>query len=363
MNCYVKKLLVMPLLLSVLIVFPAGAKDFPDWTFQDIPSAFTMKKGGLDLSGSFLLVNDTVDFLDIREEKTDESDLLAASIGDYSGFRGIVNYGLTDRVMLHYSYQYGEMDTSLGSSGTFTDLDSSDTLDTSSHKLGFRFNMVAENSKLPAFSLEASYGINDSDDSKIMFSGITSNSFIPPGNHDITLSDLSDDGFNVRLLASKTFSVFTPTVWIGYGEFRSDSKMTLNINSDVMRGKFDQEFDITEKAFDAGLGLGIQYFDRCPIFLSYRYITVDRDIDTTGGLSSLLPSRYTDTDKMDEETENHIFSTKIVYWASPRLNLFLDGQVYTNHFLGVVPHYNNTLTNRFFENMYGYIGIGLGYTF
>ncbi len=358
-----KKILGLQLLLSLLIAFPVLAEPYPDWVFQDIPSAFTMKKGGLDLSGAYLLVNDTVDFLDIREKKTSGSNLLTASIGDYAGFRGTVNYGLTDRILLNYTYQYGEMDTTLGASSTFKDLDSSDTLDTSSHKLGFRFNMVAETEKMPALSIEASYGLNDSDDAKIRFSEITSTSFIPKGNHELAMSDLSDDGFNVRLLASKTFSIFTPTIWVGYGEYRSDTKMLLDINSDSLRAELEQKFDMTERAFDIGIGVGIQYFKRCPIFLSYRYISVDRDIDTGGGLTSLLPSRYTDTDAMDEETDNHVISGRIVYWFSPNLNFFLDGQLYTNHFLGVVPHYNNTLTNRFFDNMYGYLGIGLGYTF
>lgn len=362
----IKRIMILISMLLILIPSQVLAIGYPDWVFQDMASAFTLRKGVVELTGYYLVVNDTVDVFDVREKELGDSHLLAGSIGDYSGFKGILNYGLTNRLMLHYSYQDGDMDTTLGTSSTFEGLDSTDTLSTRSHNIGFRLNILSESRKAPALALEAAYSRNDSDDVRITFTGITTGKtridFADRQN--IRMSNLSDDGFELKFLISKTMSKWiTPTIWAGYSRYSADTKVSTSITLPSIKENFDRKFDMDEEAFSLGVGLGIQFFKRMPIFLSYRYITLDRDIHTDTPLDTSILARYTNPDGMDEETENHIFSAKIVYWITPHVNLNLDGQLFTNQFLGIVPHYNNPLTNRFFYNMYGYLGIGLGVIF
>ena len=361
----IKKFMILIPMLSILIPSQLLAIGYPDWVFEDLPSAFILKKGMVELTGFYLVVNDTLDIFDVREKELGDSNLFQAGIGDYSGFKGIANYGLTNWLMLHYSYQYGDMDTTLGSSSTFKGLASSDTLSTGSHNAGFRLNILSEGRKAPALALEAAYSRNYSDDALITFTGISTGGtkidFIERQN--IRMSDLSDEGVEFRLLISKTMSRVTPTVWAGYSRYRANTKISTSITFLPIKENFDRKLDMDEEAFSLGVGLGVQFIERLPIFLSYRFLALDRDIKMDTPFNTSILARYTNPDNMDKEKQNHIFSGKIMYWITPHINLGLEGWLYTNHFLGIVPHYNNPFTNRFFDKMYGYLGIGLGVIF
>ena len=360
----IKRLMILISMLSILIPSQVKATGYPDWVFQDMASAFTLGKGVVELTGCYLVVNDTVDVFNIRDKELGDSRLLSGSIGDYSGFKGIFNYGLTNRLMLHYSYQYGDLDTSLGTSSTFEGLDSTDTLSTSSHNIGFRLNILSESRKAPALALEAAYLRHDSNDVRIGFTGIRAEEMTIhfADSQNIKMSNLNDDGFELKFLISKTMSRWiTSTIWAGYSRYSADTKLSTSIS--FIKDNFDRKFDMDEQVFSLGISLGIQFFKRMPIFLSYRYLTLDRDIGTDTPLDTSMLARYTDPENMNKQDSNHIFSAKIVYWITPHINLNLDGQLFTNQFLGIVPHYGNPLTNRFFYNTYGYLGMGLGVIF
>lgn len=352
----------------VLLIFSNCASVFavkyPDWVFQDFTSAYTLHKNDFEVTGSWLGMNDTIDFLDVKKSEIGESNLLTTSIGDYSGGKVLIQYGLTDRLMLHGLYQKAELDTTLGSSSTFKDIDSTGSLDTTTYKAGFKFKLLTEKSRTPAVSLSFSYRGNDSDDAGFTFSELNSSSItITNGNNSMMLTDLSDSGYSFNVITSKNTMPFVHTVFAGFGQYSSNSKLKLSIDSDIMKAEIGQKFEIDEDIFFFGYTLGMQFFERMPMFISYKYMKTDVDMHSSNTLSGFIPARYTDTETMEDISENHVLSGKIVYWITPHVNLTLDGTIYKNHFLGIVPHYNNSFTNRFFDYNYGYIGIGLGIAF
>jgi opacity protein-like surface antigen len=347
-----------------LMPLMSEAQIYPDWVFQDVPSAYTLRRGFLELTGKYLLVNDTVDIFDIREEEIDQRALFAATIGDYSGFQGIVNYGLFDRLMLHYSYQNADMDTTLGTSSTFRNLESTTSLNTRSHDIRVRLSLFSEGPTLPALALEGGYRMNSSDDAAISFTGVRSGAttvdFLERQN--IQGSDMEDRGFEVKLLASKTFGIVTPTVWLGFERYTADTRISTSIPIASIRDNFDRTIETDEDVYSAGLGLGIRLWRRMPVFLSYRYLTVNKDVETDQPINTSFLARFSNPGQDDEDT-NHVFTGNLLFWVTPRINLNLSGVVYTNHFLGIVPHFDNPFTNRFLENMYGYLGVGVGVVF
>lgn len=360
-----ESVLSLVILITVLFCSSAQAVKYPDWVFQDFTSAYTLHKNDVEATGSWLAMNDMLDLFDVRKEQIGSSALLTTSIGDYSGGRFLLQYGLTDRLMLNGMFQQAQLDTTLGSSSTFKDIASTDTLDTSTYKVGARFKLMLEKRRLPAVSLEMEYRSNDSDDAGFGFSELNSSSVtIPKGSHSLMLSDLHDQGYRLNLIASKNLKPYVHTLFAGIGQYDSDSRLTLLLDSPGLKLESKQDFTIDETTFFLGYTLGIQWFDRMPMFLSYTYINSDADMNSSSqALSNFIPAKYSDTASMNHFSENHILSGKLVYWITPHINLTLDGTLYKNHFLGIVPHYNNSFTNRFFDYNYGYVGVGIGIAF
>ena len=352
-------------MLILLYCSSAWASRYPEWVFQDFTSAYTMNQNDFELTASWLMMNDIIDVMGVKKNEISDSNLGTTSLGDYSGGKVLAQYGLTDRLMLHGLYQKTKMDTTFGSSSTFKDVGSTGSLETARYEVGFRFQLIAETRKIPAVSMELSYCKNDSDDAGFTFSELNSSSItIPNGDNSMMLTGLSDSGYAFTVMMSKNNDPFVHTVFAGFGQYNSSSRLELSINSDVMQADIGQKFEMNEDVYTLGYTLGIKFFDRMPIFISYKYLKIDVDMDAgRNTLSGFIPARYTDTEAMKDASDNQVLSCKLVYWITPHVNLTLDGTIYKNSFLGVVPHYNNPLTNRFFDYKYGYVGIGLGIAF
>jgi hypothetical protein len=71
-----------------------------------------------------------------------------------------------------------------------------------------------------------------------------------------------------------------------------------------------------------------------------------------------LPSFLTGAGQVSDLT-NHTFNARASYWLSPDLNLGLFGNLYTNQFLGILPHFDNPLSGSFSSTPYGFAGIEL----
>jgi len=353
------------LLLGLLVFIPAAhAVKYPDWVFQDLPSAYTMQKNTFEVTGSWLVMDDTVDVFDVKKSEIGNSSLLSTSTGDYKGMKGLFNWGIVDRLTFLGHYQSAELGTAFGSSSTFKDIESTQELSTTSWGAALRFKILQEETRRPALSMEASYYGNRSDDAGFTFTEVNTGSItIPSGDNSLMLSGLSDSGYSLTILASKNRKGWVHSCFAGISSTSADSTLDLTIDTDILKTKIGQDFQVDETNWYLGYSLGIKVFERLPIFFSYKYIKVNSDTTSDNKLSGFLPDRYSDLENMDSNNENHVFSGKLVYWIAPNVNLTLDGTIYKNHFLGIVPHYNTPLTNRSFDYKYGYIGLGIGVYF
>ena len=62
-------------------------------------------------------------------------------------------------------------------------------------------------------------------------------------------------------------------------------------------------------------------------------------------------------------SHNHTFYGRVSWWITPNVYTSLSGKLFTNQFVGVVPHFNNPLSARFSETPYGYLELGIGFKF
>ena len=344
----------------------AFSATFPGWLIQDTPMAFTMNRGEVELNAQFLLVNDTVDFLDVRQKLTGGSRLFTDDSGDLYGAKLVANVGILPSLMAFYRGQYHELVTELGESHTFGGLDSDRALHTLWHEAGLRWNFLDIPVKRLSFAVEGAWMRHDSDDFSFKFTevnlGDTILRFERPQS--ITASDLNDDGWYVRLTGSLAIKdVLLFNLWAGYRWFDASSAVSTTITYRPIKDNFDRHFSIDETQWRIGAGFIWQITPRLPLEFFYEFVNLDRKEHSTGARNTSVLSRYTNPENLSPEDTNHILTGKIGYWITPNLNVNIEGKLMTNQFLGVVPHYNNTITSRFFDKLYGYMGLGVGYAF
>ena len=339
----------------------------PGWMLQDAPIAHTLAVDEIEVSGNYLLVNDTVDFLDIREKMIGESALLSGDVGDLSGVSGGVNWGIESGLMLFARSSAIDLDTELGSAALFGELDSDKHLSTLSSQLGARWRIPKLNNQRLVVSLEALWQQNSSDDFVLRFNQVDAGemmlTFSSP--KEIRISGLEDSGWQARLLIDHMLSRHSfINGWIGMASYSAKSEVSTDITYAPIRTNFDRKFDIQEDQIQAGVGLNWQIRRDIPLQLFYEFRKIDRE--ERGGdqpINSSTLAKFTNPENLAAETSNHIVTGKIGIWMTSRLNLSLTGKVMSNQFLGIVPHYNNTVTSRFFDKMYGYVGVGVSYVF
>jgi hypothetical protein len=216
-------------------------------------------------------------------------------------------------------------------------------------------------------SVEASWLQNESDDFVFRFNQVDAGNitlqFTSP--KEIRLSALEDDGWQTRLLVDGRLGRRSFwSGWVGLASYTATSSISTDITYAPIRSNFDRTFDIREDQLQAGIGVNWQIERDTPLQLFYEYRQIDRDEGSSvvGDNNSTL-ARYTNPGNLSPETSNHIVTGKIGYWPTPRLNLYVTGKVMSNQFLGIIPHYNNTLTSRFFDKLYGYAAFGVSYVF
>ena len=359
----------LQILLQIALLMISGyvfAATYPGWLIQDTPMAFTPKQWEGEITAKWLLVNDTVDFLNARDDVTDGSHLFKDNSGNLNGGKLIFDIGLLPSVMFFYSGQYHEIVTEFGSSQTFGDVDSDHGIDTWSHEAGLRWNFLQIQNIGMAFAVEGAYLKHTSEDFAFSFlsvnSGSTNIQFSTP--KEIKLSDLSDDGWRVRIVGSKMFgNSFCLNTWVGFESMNASSAISTSIAYAPIKENFDRKFDIDESQVRMGIGIIWQITPRIPIELQYEYLNINRSEHSTGASNTSDLARYTNPNSLSPEDSNSILTGKIGYWITPNININVEGKFMTNQFLGIVPHYNNTVTSRFLDKAYGYIGIGIGYAF
>jgi hypothetical protein len=360
-------------LLAIALLPTAHAQQPTGWISNGHTSAYTLAPGEFEISGSALQVNDTIDFLDLREDLLSGNSRLIDNSGDLSGNRGELRVGVWRGLELFYSRQQQDLTLKINPSSRANIIDLDDRLDTTSTHWGARFVVFESgHSAQPHASNSVALELSRSDNNSQAFGGFlqelrfNANVVItldPPQY--FSMDRLADDGWQSRLIYSTALgSNTTLSAWVGYGESDASSGTSTEIDNSSIRDAFLQTFDISEKQYMAGFNLNLQQIPRLPVQLGYEYLNISsRDQSIVSSDSSLLPSFLRGDNLADSATSNHTAYGTVSWWATPHLYASLTGKVFRNQFVGIMPHFNNPLSASFSETLYGYVEFKLGFKF
>lgn len=361
----------VPGLLLLAAAAASRAETPVGWISLGNPSAYTQDAGRLELGLSGIAVNDALDFLDLREDLIAENDNLAGDTGDIRGARLDIEFGVASFLTAFASAGRHDMTVELGDIRSAVIESADGALETEFHRYGLRW-MVWRGDPPPgggrgaAASLEVSGFGSDSQDFDLVISRFqTSNLKVNFMNHQtFSVDRLKDSGWSARLLYSAPLSPsLTGTVWLGHGAADATFGTGSDLTSSFLRGFFEQSFSVKEEYARLGVGLNWRAAARLPVAVGYEVIKINE----TGynavpeSLPLTLPGFFRAGRIPDDY--NHVFSARASWWITPRISIGLSGRLFSNHFLGVFPHYNNPLADSFRGRSYGFAGVELGVRF
>ncbi|MCP5357175.1 MAG: hypothetical protein H7A06_03415 [Pseudomonadales bacterium] len=367
---YVRKI---ALCLPCLLVGNDSLADTPlGWISTENPSAYTIDALDAELSLGKVMVNDTIDFLNIRSDLLAGTRKLVGNSGDLQGQRAEVQFGLTSSLSVFYRHQEQDLKIELGEIASIGLTDISNGLSTTATAYGFKWNFFEsgyyDNSgPWHAAALEVMRTRNVTDDYEGHFDRVTINenfivTFTDPQT--FRLDSMEDEGWQARLLYSAPLSsTMATTVWAGYGETSASSGTSADIVLEQLVDDFYQHFDMEDRHYMLGASVHWQLTPRIPVQLSYEFLRVNNSkTDIVAPPSnSVLPS-FLRGDNLGTVSEhsNHTLRGSVSYWVTPDVHVSFTGKLFSNQFLGVIPHYNNPLSGSFADKPYGYVGLQLG---
>lgn len=366
-----------PLLRPAVVAFilfalpPVSLAQQPNgWISNGHTSAYTLAPGEFELTGSMLRVDDTIDFLNMREDLLSGTSRLVDNSGDLEGFRGELSVGVWRGLELFYSQQEQDLTLKVGNTAQAEIEDLSQKLTTISKRWGGRF-VFYENrsnngtSRVSSASLELSRLDNRSKDfegyiKSVSFGPNTAVSFDPAQR--FAMDNLKDDGWQAKLIYSRPLgNTSAVSLWAGYGEADATSGTSTDISFSVIQDAFLQTFEVSETQYMAGFSLNFQPIERLPIQVGYEYTHIsDRQTQINSSNSSIVPSFLRGSNLANSASDNHTAYGNVSWWLSPQLYTSLSGKLFRNQFVGIMPHFNNPLSARFSETVYGYVELRLG---
>lgn len=356
-------------LIGVLTPAAAQADTPPGWINAANPSAYTATQGKLELRGSVQVVNSTIDFLNIREDLLASNQRLVGNSGDLIGIDFETHYGITDSLSVFGRYRQHELTADLGEFSSINVLEIDESLDTTQKEIGLRWmfwesDLLAPESRKTGISLQVTAYENYSDDFDVVIDQLTIDSlivrFLEPTT--FSVSDMEDDGWTAKVIYTNHLDrLGTASFWLGYGESSATSGTSTNAGNGTIKQLVTQDFLIEEEYFYLGASLSAQLTPRLPLTVSYEYIDISESKFSrkTGSAPSSLPGFLTSSGTA-MESANHTLNARLSYWITPDINVGLTGSLFSNQFLGRLPHYNNPLSESFSSTPYGFIGLELG---
>ena len=355
---------------------PAQAEQPFGWTGIGHPSAYALAPGEFELSGNLLRVDDTIDFLNLRNDLLAGNQRLVGNSGDLDGRGGELRLGVWDSLELFYRQTGQDLALNIGPVSS-ADIDNLDTqLRTEREVYGVKwvfFESLNQDLSQPwtSAALELTSSQNRSDDfggdlAGFRFRATGGVRFNPPGR--FGLDRLNDEGWGARLLFSSALNASTTTTaWAGYGQTEASSGTSWDIDIGLFRDAFLQAFDSEESQYRLGASVNWQYFPRLPVQVGYEYIAITDRKQTVkrgeGSLSRLIPSFLNGGGLAESETRNHTVYGSVNWWVTPQIYLGAGGKLFSSQFTGIIPHYNNPLSSSFSDITYGYVELKLGVKF
>lgn len=358
--------------LGVLAMSQVAWADTPlGWINSQNPTAYTANKGEISFSLSGLQVNDTIDFLNVRDDLLAGDRRLIGNSGDLDGQRFELHFGITDWLSAFYEEQRHGIRIDFGEINSVNVLDIDRELETTARTYGLRWmlyesNLLEPGGRKSALSLELRRSENKSENFDVVADELRIDnlilSFRDPATFSVT--GLQDEGWEGRLLFSRALlSDAVATVWLGYKDSETSAATSAaGIDSVSITNLFAQTFTLDEDYFSLGASLNLQINPRLPVLLSYSYLhsnsstfsrTPEDPIEQLPGFLRGGAPRV---------NSNHTLFGRIAYWITPELNVAVTGNLYSNQFLGILPHYSNPLSESFADNPYGYAGVELTYS-
>lgn len=361
--------------LSLLALSAAAGADTPlGWVSGDLVHAYTQDARSVEVTAERIAVNDTIDFLDIRDELLAGNRRLEDNSGDLKGWQGTIRVGVLEMLELFYRRQEHDLVLKLGPVNSLGILDVDQELRTTLNEGGLKWTFyqadrASRNQEITAASLELAWLKNESDDFSLAFDRITFNAGGTSAS--ITFNDtqragidnLEDEGWRARLVyTTQLADSFVGSVWAGYSDHSASSGTSSTVPIPNLRDALTQRFDVEERHLMLGMGFNWQLTPRIPLQLSYEYVNIhSQDITAfRAGTSSFALPGFLSSSTLSTDDANHTLSGSISWWATPWLNLGLTGKLFSNQFLGLIPHYNNPLSASFSDTPYGYLGLRLG---
>lgn len=361
---------------SLLVAFGTSGTlqaDTPlGWMNSDHLNAYTPGAMKLELTGSVLAVNDTIDFLDIRDDLLAGTRQLQGDSGDLDGERVEIQFGITSYLSAFYRRQQQSLALDLGEVRSINLLAVDDSLDTTSTAYGLKWNFyesgnVDNTRSWYAASLEITRTENSTDNfagtlDRITLNGDTSVLFTTPQT--FRVDNMEDEGWQARLLYSFPMgTALTTSVWAGYAETEATSGTDSDMTAAFLAAAFRQKFTVEDQHGLIGAGLNWQVTPRMPLQLSYEYIRItNSDVTAVVNPSNVLLPSFLQANNVSaiDVSDNHTLRGSLTFWVTPRFNVSLTGKLFSNQFRGVIPHFDNPLSGSFSEKPYGYAGIQIG---
>lgn len=320
------------------------------WIGNENPSAYTIDAMKFEVSIGAIAVNEDIDFLDIRDDLLAGARQLGGNSGDLSGNRAELQVGITSSLSAFYRRQQSDLTIELGDINSINLLSIDDALKTTSTAYGFKWNFYGadffDNSKAwRAASLEVTRTENSTDNfigslDRVTLSSSLVVNFLQPQT--FSIQNMDDEGWQARLLYSFPLSdSFTGSVWAGYAENDSEAGTGSSIPVPSLASAFEQSFTIENQQILIGASMNWQITPRLPLQLSYEYLQINNSESTVTANPSnvLLPSflRANNLNSVDADS-NHSLKGSLSYWITPQFNVALTAKLFSNQFLGIIPH-------------------------
>lgn len=322
----------------------------------------TPKKGNLSLELNILMMNDTIDLLNIKEQEFG-SNTDFNNIGDLKGYDLAIRYSILDDLMVSARYSKQEIQYS------------SSWLENTHLDLYTRYNFIQNSSSLfnSGFSMDFGYVSNTLKDfyirdtdtlnkaiAKYNIPGtITQNPvgtlYTPPGKAPIILQapymsieNTQDTSYYLRAL-------------IGFHDKNSYTNFYMGLKlTDITSSLSSTQQVINLAALEGAVLPKILDRDEKTIFTGFNY-TLDKNPFIYE--FNYQYERYIRDSGLDYINSNHIISASLSYPINKNLLLTASGEIMYRQLNGQIPYLYNKYTQTSYDHKYGYASTGLIFRF
>ncbi|MEA2050937.1 MAG: hypothetical protein U9O56_09440 [Campylobacterota bacterium] len=292
----------------------------------------TTPKDDMTLSFAYLLLNDSVDILDIKESEFGQNDKYT-SIGDLTGYDVRFTYGVSDNLMLSYnnseqSIAYGNSNLTNNRNDIFLRYNffnnSSDILNSGiSIDLGYTKNKLFDK-----------YFTNSNDIEELLKRYKYSNIDVPW----VGVVNTSDSSIYSRVLSGFCINNTIVDFFIGL--------KSTKIKNYVVSTSTTNNMDLSRDELIYSIGFNItQDFQAYFIELGYEYDRFSRD------------------EGLDYIDFNHIVDLTLGYNIDKNFMIYTSGKAMYRQFNGQIPYLYNKYTQTTYDHKYGYATLGIKYSY